>query len=326
MKTRLIAFTDRGYELAERIAEWIGSKAERCKNGGLNKWTGEAFAEAEVIIFIGAAGIAVRAIAPYVRHKAEDPAVIVIDETGKFVIPILSGHLGGANEAAEMLAEKLGAMSVITTATDRNGVFAVDTWAKKQGCAIADPENIKNVSAKLLKGEKVYFLSEFKIEGTVPKEVEQGTAEMYDFYVGIHNADERKLICVPKIVVLGIGCKKGTAREKLEKRLKLFLEENKLAECAVCEVCSIDIKKDEEGLVSFCGAHGWPLKTFSAEQLSEAKGDFSASVFVSQTVGVDNVCERSAVLGSGGNIIARKFAGDGVTIAAAVKAFEPEWE
>ena len=96
--------------------------------------TAAQFAQSDALVFVGAVGIAVRAIAPHCRSKATDPAVVVLDECGRFAIPLLSGHLGGANDLARRLAKACGAVPVITTATDANGVFAVDEWAKHQHC------------------------------------------------------------------------------------------------------------------------------------------------------------------------------------------------
>ena len=126
-------------------------------------------------LFIGAIGIALRAIAPYIKTKTKDPAVVVVDELGQFSIPILSGHIGGANELALQIAEDLGSIPVITTATDINKVFAVDTWAKSQGLQILNPQCIKLVSSKLLKGESVHVKSDYPIQGNLPKNVYQDT-------------------------------------------------------------------------------------------------------------------------------------------------------
>lgn len=325
MNARVLAFTDRGYALAERIAEYLGGTAERCAEGGLHEWTEAAFREAEALIYVGAAGIAVRAIAPFIQHKAKDPAVLVVDETAKFVIPILSGHLGGANSLAEELASFLGAVPVITTATDRSGVFAVDVWAKGQGCVIPNPERIKSVSSKLLRGEQTWIFTEFPISGSMPDGVEPGDRDDCDFALTVHQMPADVLVCVPRIVTLGIGCRKGISAETIEERLRLFLETNRLLECAVRDVCTIDIKQDEPGLKDFCAAHGWELRTFSAEDLRRLHGSFSASAFVTETVGVDNVCERSAVLGSGGSLLIPKFAGEGVTLAAGIREFRADW-
>ncbi len=137
----------------------------------MSDWTEEHFSSSDALVFVGAMGIAVRAIAPFVKTKTNDPAVVVVDERGQFSIPVLSGHIGGANELANKIANILDAIPVISTATDINNVFAIDTWAKSQGLKILNPENIKSVSSKLLKGEEVHIKSEFSIVGDLPQNV-----------------------------------------------------------------------------------------------------------------------------------------------------------
>ena len=154
MSRAYLAFTEKGMALAHRLARALPGSVSRCGAGGvrLAEWTSTQFAQADALIFVGAVGIAVRAIAPHCKSKATDPAVVVLDECGRFSVPLLSGHLGGANALARALAEACGAIPVITTATDANGVFAVDEWAKAQGCAVLEPERIKLVSGALLAG------------------------------------------------------------------------------------------------------------------------------------------------------------------------------
>ena len=122
-------------------------------NRSLPDFLEEAFAQQFPVLFIGALGIAVRAIAPLIRHKTVDSPVLVLDEAGQFVIPVLSGHLGGANELAQQIAESLHSAAVVTTATDVNGLFAVDVFARKNGLRVCNPEAIRHVSGKLLQGE-----------------------------------------------------------------------------------------------------------------------------------------------------------------------------
>ena len=131
-------------------------------------WTGAQFVQSDALIFVGAAGIAVRAIAPHCKSKTTDPAVVVVDECGRFAVPILSGHLGGANDLARAIAAVCGAVPVITTATDAHGIFAADEWAKHQNCMVLEPERIKLVSGKLLAGQPVYYRADFPVTGTVP--------------------------------------------------------------------------------------------------------------------------------------------------------------
>ena len=166
MSRAYLAFTAKGEALAHRLAEALPGSVSRC--GGdvtLKDWTAEHFAQDEALIFVGAVGIAVRAIAPHCRSKAADPAVVVVDEGGNFAVPLLSGHLGGANALARALAKACGAVPVITTATDINGLFAVDLWAKAQNCAVLEPERIKRVSGALLAGQTVRYWSPWPVTG-----------------------------------------------------------------------------------------------------------------------------------------------------------------
>ncbi|MEG0899065.1 MAG: hypothetical protein RSD67_03885 [Oscillospiraceae bacterium] len=180
MKTEIISFTTRGYELSKKLLGLIdgevhintGSKKTAeilnitYKNH--NVWTKENFDLADNLIFIGATGIAIRSVAPFLKSKTTDPAVLVIDERGSFVIPILSGHIGGANKLAVMVSEKLNATPVLTTATDVNNVFSIDSWAVEQGLKVHNPYKIKDVSAKILEGETITIMSEIPINGDVP--------------------------------------------------------------------------------------------------------------------------------------------------------------
>ena len=138
----------------------------------LRAWTALTWEASDALLFVGAAGIAVRAIAPHVASKANDPAVVAIDEAGRFAVPLLSGHLGGANELAQTVARAAGAIPVITTATDVRGVWAVDTWARRAGLAVSNPEAIKRVSARLLSGGRVALYSDMPISGQPPEGVD----------------------------------------------------------------------------------------------------------------------------------------------------------
>lgn len=326
MTIKLLAFTAQGWRLAQRLAAALGGEAARCEAGNtLAAWTEEAFSTADGLVFVGAAGIAVRAIAPHLRDKTKDPAVVAVDECGQWAIPLLSGHLGGANDLARKIGALCGALPVITTATDLHGLFAVDEWARHQGLAIQNPRRIKAVSAKLLAGRPVYYASDWEIRGTPPRGVFPANTKDCDFRLSFSPQGADALLLVPKIAVLGVGCKKGTPQEKLETAFSVLLRKCSLPASAVSLVCSLDIKKEEPGILAFCQSHGFPFQTFSARQLRAVEGTFSTSEFVARTTGVDNVCERSAVLGSGGKLIQKKMAMDGVTLALALKPFSPDW-
>lgn len=243
----------------------------------LRAWTALAWEASDALLFVGAAGIAVRAIAPHVASKATDSAVVVIDEAGRFAVPLLSGHLGGANELAQTVARAVGAIPVITTATDVRGVWAVDTWARCAGLAVSNPEAIKRVSARLLSGGRVALYSDMPISGQPPE--------------GVDIASDRARADI--VVSPFAGANAGAS---------------------VREAATIDVKAHEEGLLAFCRARNIPLATYSAEELSQVEGSVSPSDFVRATVGVDNVCERAALAG-GGKLIFPKLAHGGVTVA-----------
>ncbi|MBQ3487673.1 MAG: cobalt-precorrin 5A hydrolase [Clostridia bacterium] len=331
----LISYTARGRALAARVADILKDSGHDCRTFALPKfcegedealtasasdWAGAGFAEADALIFCCASGIAVRAIAPHVRDKRRDPAVLVLDEGGTFVIPLLSGHLGGANALAEELAAKLPATPVLTTATDVNGLFAVDVFAKNNDLFIEDMALAKAVSAALLSGEAVGFRSDLPREGLLPKGLMAGEADL-GIFVSSSNEKPfpRTLRLIPRRYAVGLGCRRG----KDEAALKAFLREN-LSRCGVGlhevqRLASIDIKGDEPGLVALADELGLPFVTYSAEELKRAPGEFTSSAFVQEVTGVDSVCERAAVLASGGTLAVRKVAENGMTFALAKK-------
>lgn len=348
MIVRIISFTNTGEALAAELARGLQGTAMRCGQPlSLDDWTRQGFETADALVYVGAAGIAVRAIAPYVASKTSDPAVVVVDETAQFAISLLSGHLGGANELAERVAALCGATPVITTATDRHGVFAVDSWARRQGCVILNPEGIRVISARLLAGETIRVRSDWEIAGDAPEGITlidtttmdvsvnamsadalaDDDAALCDVHLSMRPSEKAILQIVPQIAVLGIGCKKDVSCEAIEQVFTKACAEANLREQAVCKVCSIDRKADEPGLVRLCEEHGWTLETYTAEELRDVSGAFEGSAFVEETVGVDNVCERSAVRGSdGGQLCVRKHAENGVTVAVALRAFRPDWQ
>ena len=334
MRVRLISYSKNGRDTAERISALLAEAGHECRRFALPKylregdepltvkapeWAGESFREAEALVFCCAAGIAVRAIAPHVKDKTTDPAVIVTDEKGNFVIPILSGHLGGANELALLIARSLGSTPVLTTATDTGGLFAVDLFAKKNHLRIGDMGLAKAVSAALLSGEPVAFRSDLPVSGTLPAGL---TEEDRELGIWISAADgplpfPRTLHLTPMRYAAGIGCRKGKSFEALS----AFLSEQ-LADCGVRKeelrcIASIDLKKEEEGLTALSRDLSVPFLTYSAEELQAVPGEFTASSFVKATTGVDSVCERAAVKASSGELIRKKTAADGMTFALA---------
>lgn len=329
MKLELIAFTQRGKAFALRLAETLSGRGHQaaCTRDGLKaeEWAERAFSRSDGLIFVGAAGIAVRAIAPHLRHKSTDPAVVVVDEGGQFVIPILSGHLGGANDLAREIAALTGAVPVITTATDVNGVFAVDQWARRQGLMVCNPERILSVSSRLLAGETVGFFSAWPISGELPTGLRMVSQENAQVVLDLHQPEGDTLWLCPKGVRVGMGCRRGTPAAALRSLLEDVLAQENIPQTAVCALCTIDLKKDEPGLQELAGEWNVPLLTYSAQELAKVSGDFTSSPFVEQVTGVDNVCERAA-LASGGTLLRKKTAKDGVTVALAMEELHLTWK
>lgn len=327
----ILAFTDRGRALAEAIKKnlAIGDEAieyvEKPEEGKAKNFVRENFRSCDGWIFVGATGIAIRFIAPLIESKDVDPAVVVLDEGGKYAISLLSGHLGGANELAVQVAEAAGAEPVITTATDVNEKFAVDIWTKKMGCVIEDISKIKVISSRILKDEKIGFASDFPLAGTLPDFIdpEEKSAGIVVSLDGGKSCFEENLNAIPKIVTIGAGCRRGKEAEPFESFLLETLAEQEISLKAVERLVSIDLKKEEACMVEFGKKYGIPFETYTSEELGAVEGDFTPSAFVNSITGVDNVCERSALLGSQkGKLILRKTAKDGMTIAIAIRPWE----
>lgn len=348
-KIGIACFTKRGAALADSLAREYRGRYEILRyEKNLRQWCQDCFKQAEGIIFIGACGIAVRTVAPFLKSKTTDPAVVVIDEAGQYVIALLSGHIGGANEFAVDIAQRIGATPVITTASDVNGKLAVDVFAKKNGLAIGSMHDAKKIAAAILRGERVGVYCTGNIEGAIPQELTllpvrgADAANLVDHIIWISEqspqralaaeyltrADGTVLHLIPKAVVLGLGCRRGKEEAELKSVVDRVLAKAGISESALCRASSIDLKKDEGGIHALCRTLGIPFETWTVDELSAVQGDFQTSEFVRRTTGVDNVCERAALLaaGTGGRLISRKYAENGVTAALAVREWRVRFE
>lgn len=355
MRLSVISFTGQGIGLSKQIASGVEEKVEiqlftKCRAfsgeaGGrdtavqfveeaLQTWAGRQMEEKNVLLFIGACGIAVRAVAPHLRDKLHDSPVLVMDEKGRYVIPLLSGHVGGANEIAVFLGKKLGAEPVITTATDINGTFAVDLFAKKNGLFIADKEGIARVSAKALMGERITMAIETghgpDTEPPVDVEiVSYPPVGRVDVVVTSKKREfDTALVLRAREYVIGLGCKKGKAEEEIAGFISNKLGELDMEFTQIYALASVEQKRQEAGILAWCRRAGVPFLTYSAKELREIAGDFCSSAFVEAQVGVDNVCERAAIraCGAGGRMIAGKDAKEGMTIAVAKRKWSVDFE
>lgn len=342
MKIMVIAYTKRAAATAQRLCRalpgaqgYVFEKEQACglkpfRNG--SELVFDAFAHRDALIFVCAAGIAVRLIAPFVRSKVTDPPVIVIDEAGQFVISLLSGHLGGANGLTRRCAAILGARPVITTATDVQERFAADIFALENNLTIADMQAAKDVSAATVNGRPVYISCESGCVTmpAVPAGLRAGIApEPADWQVSITpftGSDRgRTLRLIPKQIVLGIGCRRGAGLDAVESAVTGVLAKFRIDPRSAACLASIDLKENETGLVRLARKWNIPFLTFSAEELMAVPGEFAGSAFVQEVTGADNVCERSAMCaargmkgGGSSRLMIHKQKRDAVTVAAAI--------
>jgi cobalt-precorrin 5A hydrolase len=320
-----MSFTPNGNKLASRIADKLSNDTELIiRNKRVRKLGGyidSIFKKNHILVFIGATGIAVRAVAPLLQNKMNDPAVIVIDETGRYVIPLLSGHAGRANYFAEKIATLINAVPVLTTATDVNGVFAVDTFAVENGYVIINPNRIKEISSQILQGQNVGLTSEFKIIGQPPNHVIVKNKGRVGIYIGTksdYNPFTQTLHLLPKCFHVGIGTVRNISFQKLNIFFQNTLSEQKIAVEWIGSLSSIDLKKNEKAILELANYYNIPFYTYSAEELRQLENRFSHSEFVQSVTGVGNVCESSAYLASKhGQIIMGKTADSGITLAIA---------
>lgn len=303
----------------------------------------KSFSRADVMIFFSSAGIAVRSIAPFLKGKAADPAVLAVDELGCFCIPILSGHIGGANRYAETVSRLIGAQPVVTTATDLEHKFAVDVFAKDNGLKIPDLHKMKEISARIVGGEVIRVRVDTDISGTVPEELRIVDAiedSAKPGYVGGCQKHERKAeadlvisdclgadLVIPDLYV-GIGCRKNVPRETLSRAFHTLCETEHICPEAIAGFASIDLKKNEQGLLDFAKAMNIRPVFYSSEELKAVPGDYHDSEFVEKVTGVGNVCERAAMKAAGADaaLVVRKSALDGVTLAVARRPLVIEFQ
>ncbi|MBD5445104.1 MAG: cobalt-precorrin 5A hydrolase [Lachnospiraceae bacterium] len=376
MSISIISFTKNGKQLSEKIARILSedvemqavkaevhlyTKYEACMIDNLNssipfiktsvrEWAGEQMQKRNALLFIGACGIAVRAVAPFITDKLHDVPVLVMDEAGKYIIPILSGHMGGANELANHIAGITGAEPVITTATDINQKFAVDLFAKRNGLFIVNKDGIVKVSSKVLAGNEITMsietghyekymppdemgfvtypsdgvgLVEYLTRGV--RLIPYPPTEAVDIVVTSESRMfDTPILLKPKEYVIGIGCRRGKSTDEIDKFLTKKTNELGISTTQILAVSSISQKRDEQGIIEWCQREGLLFFTYTAEELQEIEGNFTESAFVKEKVGVNNVCERAALraCGEAGKLILPKCAENGMTLAIAKR----EWK
>lgn len=294
---------------------------------------GEAFTRYSALVFIGATGIAVRALAPWIQDKFSDPAVVVIDERGQYVISLLSGHKGGANALTRSLAGMLGAIPVITTATDVNALAAFDTLACQMDARMDVLRGaVKAINQGLVSGERIGLWCEDALRDDLARCDTRG-------FIPVASLDAlpelTALVCVtlraalpelplpvyklvPRRVVAGIGCRRDTPFERVSALLHQHLRAQGFDPLALKAIGSISLKEHEPALTQLAQCLCVPFDIFTAEALRQHEHHFPASDFVRQTTGVGSVSGPAAWLMSCGQRVGETLREQGVTITLGV--------
>ncbi len=343
----LWAITPGGLDLARRLrqrwpqaalfvsARFADREAAATEFERLGEAVAEQFDRFQGHIFIMATGIVVRSIAAQLRHKASDPAVVVLDDRGRFAISLASGHLGGANRLARETAAHLDATAVITTATDINGKPAIDLLAAAHGMKIENPQCIKAVNMALLTGAPIRLSDEDGwLEAALPNSVAfdsaadgasatSPSAAPAEVWIGdtICDVGSETLVLRPASLAAGIGCNRNTPQREIRDLLFQVLDKFGLAPGSLGTIASIDLKSDEAGLCGLASELNLPLHFFTREELSRVEAVPTPSAVVEKHIGVPSVCEAAAILASrNGRLIVPKHSNKNVTVAIARRA------
>lgn len=317
MKLAVIAVTEKGVRNGLKIKEktdcdvFTISKFMKYETflieNGLQNFFEKNILKYDTFLFITAAGIAVRTIAPFIKSKDTDPAVLSMDEEGNFIISLLSGHLGGANEAAKILGEITGAVPVISTASDVSGKTAVDTIAVKINGKLESLEAAKKVTSLIVAGKEVCI--------KVPENMENENPEGLVLISNRKDIEIAKII--PQNIVVGIGCKKNKESEKIISAVKNSFEKLNLCDESIRIFATADIKEKEKGIIETAEYFEKELKIISREEIQKIENDFETSEFVKKITGVGAVSAPCAfICGKGrGKFLAEKLKYDGITIS-----------
>ena len=319
-KLAVFYITDKGRELAQKItAFYPDAEMLKFERGAVIK----AWKECRKLVFIMAAGIAVRTIAPLLQDKKTDPAVVVIDEKGRHVISLLSGHLGGANTLAKEISEVAGGEAVITTASDINDLPSIDLWAKERGLVIGNWDVVPQAGTRLINEGIVHVYSD--IDMALPDAfIKTEKPELADIVITNREKIETagseisdKLYLRPVNLVIGIGCNRETPAEEIEDFIRKTLADNNLAFASVHSIVTIDKKGDEQGLIEFAKKYSLEISTFTAEELNQVKG-ITISEAAFRATGARAVAEPAALLAAkADDLLLRKQKSGDVTVAVA---------
>ncbi len=318
MKIGILAITDGGKKLASDLATKMPEAQVLPQENGVAQILAEHWPELDGFVCIMATGIVVRAIAPLLQGKTSDPCVVVLDEKGRHVVSLLSGHLGGGNDLARRVAALSGGEAVITTASDTLGLVPLDLWARAQNLVCESTAGLTQASAKLVNSGSLRIFSEVAIASLPQGLVEVPGPELADIVVSPRLGDYGTTVVFrPKNLVVGVGCNRGVPVEELRQACEELFAEQGLSQLSIRNLASIDLKNDEDGLLAFAQEHGWRIDFFSKEELNRVEC-VAVSEAALLAVGAIGVAEPAALLSAQSNdLLVGKRKWRNVTMAVA---------
>lgn len=341
-KWAIVTLSNDGMDLAKRLLNHLDDKdctiytKEKYAREGtkiiesdISSFMGSIMGDYDIICCIMATGIVVRAIAPILEHKSKDPGILVMDAHGDYVISLLSGHLGGANDAARLVAKRLGSKAVITTGTDVKGTMAVDVLAEKIQCSIDDFTDAKDITALILNGEVIGLINQGNVDlddvilpGNIELLSDNSHIKKYAGVIITSRELEKTSLkipsvkLVPKKLVLGVGCRRDTPGKKIILAIQSTLASIKLSDKGIKAFATIGLKEQEIGIQEACDYFKAKKMIIPDEMVQMVQSRFEASDFVFQTTGLYAVSEPCGYIASGfGTCLLEKQKLNGITLS-----------
>lgn len=319
MRGTFFCFSSRGEDLALRLAEEAEDRVVRVGPGKLAEETARWWPQSGFLVFISSLGVTVRAIAPHLKDKETDPAVIVVTEDGATVLPVAGAHLGGGRDRAERLAEKIGASAVHTTASDRADLIAPDLLASRQGWKLLGRESLPAVNRQLIENRSLFWWSDVPNlipplpEEYLPAPSPEEASVLLSPLIRILSPGQVQL--VPRCIAAGMGCRRGTPEEALRRVLASAFEEKGLHLESLSEIRTVAEKMDEPGLQALADGLTIPLTLVSRKTILSLERDFTPSA-AERHLDLPGVAEPCAA--SAGELLGMRISGEGATAALAM--------
>lgn len=327
MKIACIYFTSSGEAIAELIKCFSDYEVFVYSKENYKSNLNDIFEHFDGIVFISSTGIAIRISAPFIKSKSVDPAIVVVDDLGRYSISLLSGHIGGANKLAEYIARYLKCQAIITTASDGRGIEAVDMFAKRNNLFIESLEDAKKITSMMIGGEAIKLQYENDNLGNLNNfknnEAKIGYSNIVDkneagaIFITSKlsiNYDKPRCILRAKNIIVGLGCRRGKTKDEIINALITVFSDNNLSINSIKQIATVDVKQDEIGIIEACVHLKCEMLIIPREAIKVVQNKFNKSAFVENAIGVSSVCEPCAYI-SGGKLVVGRTAINGITIA-----------